>query len=397
MDQNELKLRKYIRKSLLEHYENDNLGNWTDFDANEFSGEAMKAAKSDIENSGEKFVPLGKSKFEKKMNINDMMADLEADSNAIKYNLPKHKSLEKTQKQIDHLNKFGSGSLNEKYYFPTQEDINKQLKKLEAEKIGKSGKELSNIEYKIKSLKNNLKENTDLKPTNKVFTGQNSYKEAIQWGKDNLPNFNSDMVRKKLDSDEETWFISYIKSNNLKEISQLDRPKDAKGHPITLNARVENISKENAGHVVRFGVDDNNKQTVHVSWISNFGAPVPPSVTYPDKIIVKDNAKIVREVEIISGNNNNIGKVYTNEEGIKYWAEKRGDGKWTVFSKFTWPKRDEFESGLSNEKDAIDMAKILSGHTNEEDPEAYFMQKHEGSGIGLNVKKGMNVKPFHKK
>lgn len=81
------------------------------------------------------------------------------------------------------------------------------------------------------------------------------------------------------------------------------------------------------------------------------------------------------------------GKVYTDKRedshNAKYWVGKNEDGQWTVFSESDkWKKRDEFEGGLANEKDAIHMAKLSAGVINEADPEEAFM-KNEFSGGGV--------------
>jgi hypothetical protein len=420
-------IRKYIRKRLLENYED--LGIYSDFDSHEMMGNAQKAAMKDIEDSGEEFKPLGKSKFEKKLNINDMMADLERqnldlpndkkavnkiqnaldvkkahekkfgkgsmnetqewldgdenvdlketlkkniepitnllapgiaffikeikDSNNIEKgpyadvkiqdktykvwlmegdelyieNFPINNTAEPeiipgfigNQEEIadvinerysilanmneDKIRKFINNSLNEKYYFPTQDDITKKLKKLESEKQDKSGKELSDIEDKIKYLKKNLKENSNVNPNTKI-----------------------------------------------------DRPKDAEGQPITLKARVESLDTKSIGRVVRFGVDDNGKLTVHVSWISDFGKEVPKSIVYPDKIVVRDDARIVREVEL------------TDEDSLEF--------------RHIAGQREKSRNGVP-----------LGQHA----PHSQKALKDEGAGIGLDIKKGMNVKPTSKK
>ena len=69
---NEKDLRKSVRKYIFE-----NLGKWTGFDSKEMMGVAKQAAMQDIKSSGEEFVDLGKSKFEKDLSIEDMINDLE--------------------------------------------------------------------------------------------------------------------------------------------------------------------------------------------------------------------------------------------------------------------------------------------------------------------------------
>lgn len=85
---------------------------------------------------------------------------------------------------------------------------------------------------------------------------------------------------------------------NVNLDSKIDRPKDAEGQPITLKSRVKDVETKNIGHVVRFGVDDNGKQTVHVHWFGIVPQTLPKSITYPEKIVVRDENRIVRETEI---------------------------------------------------------------------------------------------------
>lgn len=80
------------------------------------------------------------------------------------------------------------------------------------------------------------------------------------------------------------------------------------------------------------------------------------------------------------------GNVFTNKETkVKYSVEQRPDGIWTIYSEGPqWSRRDEYEYGFASESDAIDIAKIEAGITNEEDPEGYFFRKTEWStGGGL--------------
>jgi len=99
-------LRKAIRKYINENYED--LGIWGDFDSEEMMGAARREAMQDIESSGENFVDLGKSEFEKDLSIEDMLKDLE-DAKHGKTGM----DLKRIQKQIDQIKRFGGGSLNE--------------------------------------------------------------------------------------------------------------------------------------------------------------------------------------------------------------------------------------------------------------------------------------------
>lgn len=79
--------------------------------------------------------------------------------------------------------------------------------------------------------------------------------------------------------------------------TNLIRPKDSEGNPIILKARVEDATGS-SGRVIRFGVDDKGKQTVHVEWIPSPIGQVQNPVTYPDKIVVRDSAIKIKEGEI---------------------------------------------------------------------------------------------------
>lgn len=184
-------VRKSIRKILFENHNNI----WNDFNSDEMMGDAEMAAMQDMESSGENFEPIGKSEYDKNLDIDALIDDLETQKHI------KSAALERIQKQIDQLKRFGGGSLNE--------------------------------------------EN---------------------------PNVNQD--------------------------SKIDRPKDSEGQPITLRARVEDLKTGSIGRVIRFGVDDSNQLTIHVSWLTKYGEVAPKSIVYPKDIIVKDDSRVVKETEL---------------------------------------------------------------------------------------------------
>lgn len=99
-------LRNAIKRYITENHED--LGIWSDFDSKEMMGAARREAMQDIESSGADFVDLGKSNFEKDLDIEEMLRDLEAAKH-----VNKGAELQKIQKQINHLKRFGAGSLNE--------------------------------------------------------------------------------------------------------------------------------------------------------------------------------------------------------------------------------------------------------------------------------------------
>jgi hypothetical protein len=95
-----------------EMFEDDDLGIFGGaFDSEEFEGEAMRAAAEDM---GDEFTPLGKSKFDKNLNKDELKADLERQN----LNLPSdEEELSSIQNMMDkkkaHEKTFGAGSLNE--------------------------------------------------------------------------------------------------------------------------------------------------------------------------------------------------------------------------------------------------------------------------------------------
>lgn len=238
------------RNKLSEMFDDeDELGMFSgDFDADEFEGEAMKAAMADI---GSEFVPLGKSKFEKNLDPEEFKADLKRQN----LKLPKDKEeLEKIQRTLDvkkkHEKQFGAGSMNEEYNF-----------------------DMSNL-YRF--LKDALyfceSEGLDYAQTAKVV------EEALK------QNFE---ITKKMDE-------GYVNPD-----TKIDRPKDAEGQPLTLNTRVEDLETGAVGRIERFGVNDKGELNVHVNWMgSNFGQPVPSYKVSPKSIVARDRNRIVREEEI---------------------------------------------------------------------------------------------------
>ena len=102
---NENELKNYIFKKLQESY----------FDEMEFDNEAMKAAMSDMENSGEEFEELGASKFEKspkfkekfKSALNRANLELPSDEEEVE------RLAQMVKSRNDHEGRFGKGSLNE--------------------------------------------------------------------------------------------------------------------------------------------------------------------------------------------------------------------------------------------------------------------------------------------
>jgi ppGpp synthetase/RelA/SpoT-type nucleotidyltranferase len=77
------------------------------------------------------------------------------------------------------------------------------------------------------------------------------------------------------------------------------------------------------------------------------------------------------------------GNVFVDKtDGTIYMVGKNDKGQWTVFSKGkNYEKRDEFESGLANEQDAMMLAKVMAGVVDEFDPETNVRSyKYAGGG-----------------
>jgi len=263
-------LTKIIREALaknpdiLKEFDDNDLGIFSDFDASEMHGDALKAAMADINASGEEFVPLGKSKFEKNMDTDEFTADL----TRAKLDLPKDKKeLSKIKdtmdKKLSHEKQFGAGSMNE-------------------------DGPLKNT-FDTKSLYNFLKD--------AMFTfmeGDGSmlnYAEAAKFLEEELVKIFD--INKKMRTP--VSLNQEGENLNVNPDSKIDRPKDSEGQPITLKARVEDVDTGTIGHVKRFGVDDNGNQTVHIEWMYTFGDAIVKPITYPNKIVVRDDNRIVRE------------------------------------------------------------------------------------------------------
>jgi predicted transcriptional regulator len=140
MSPEEKELRNSIRKMIEENAkklkesfddeDEDNLGIFSDYDEEEaFGGEAMKAAMADIKSSEGEFEPLGKSQFEKNLDVDQLKSDL----NLAKLNLPSEKEkLKPLKKALDARFKqekmFGKGSMNESHKIDVSDPLIDKLK-----------------------------------------------------------------------------------------------------------------------------------------------------------------------------------------------------------------------------------------------------------------------------
>lgn len=239
--------------------DDEDLGAYSsNFDKDEFMGDAMKAAMQDI---GSEFEPLGKSKFEKNLDPEDFMSDLERQN----LNLPSDKAeRNKLQKAIDtkkkHEKMFGAGSMNEE-------------------------QEIELPHFDTKSLYHYLKDAF-------YYLKDYDYAEAAQILEKTL-NRDYGFTGTKLNE-----VSPYIENPNVNKDSKISRPKDAEGQPITLMARVEDLKTNAIGKVARFGVNSNGELMVDVHWITT---PAPTGKSLPTDIVVRDTQRVVREDEIEEG------------------------------------------------------------------------------------------------
>lgn len=262
--------QKLIRESILkemksnpikENFDDDdyNLGSYSgNFDPNEFDGAAMRAAMADIQDDGDEFVPLGKSKFEKNLDPNEFKADLQRQN----LNLNSDKAeREKLQKSIDakkkHEKIFGVGTLNEKdetteYNFNTQS----------------LGAFLNDAMYTF-------------------MEGEGAHLDYAE-------------VAKILTEEIEKAFrvSSKISENETPEEIKTNRPKDSNGNDIKPRKMVKHVTSGNEGRVLGFG-SENGKLTVKVQWLgSDFGGTIPKEFVSPEEIIMRDAVEPINEDEI---------------------------------------------------------------------------------------------------
>ena len=295
-------LTKIIREALLKNpdllkeFDEEDLGIYTDFDSNEMHGDALRAAMADIAASGDEFVPLGKSKFEKGMNPDEFTANIQR----AKLDLPKDKEeLSKIKKGMDtklsHEKKFGVGSMNEDGPLRDTFDTTSLYKFLKDAMFSFMEGDGSMLNYAeaAQFLEEELIKNFDITKKNKVNFSLNQEGE----------------------------------NSNVNPDSKIDRPKDAEGQPLTHRARVEDLETGTIGHVIRFGVDDNSNQTVHVEWMYTFGDAIVKPITYPNKIVVRDDTRIVREEEKVSVENELEKRFAKVQELINYLIYKKDIGQ----------------------------------------------------------------------
>ena len=402
MDNKEL--RKAIRKILYEGLEDSEM--WSDVDTQEMMGNAERAAREDMEKSGEKFEPLGKSQFEKNIDVDAMLADLENQKHA------KHgASLQRIQKQIDQLKRFGGGSLNELSPEVRNSALKKSIDYIEQpgdtfqkdplqyiKRKNQANTFITHINPELKTeamgIAKMLGENYESRIEKEAIGGSYEPVVVLVFGK-NIADINNNILKIVIKKNSHTWnakihipeniqrrIANFIKKIQAKEIStpirineapELNKPKDANGKSISSGVRVEYLKTGNAGRVERFGIDDKTgKLTVHVAWTTKYGQEAPKSVVYPKDIIVKDAAKKMTD--------EGIGTSLSMKKGMNIKEENIDED--SLEFRHIAGQREKSRKGVPLGKHA---------------PHSQVALKGEGTGIGLAVKKGMNVKPTHGK
>ena len=234
-----------------------------DFNRDEFKGDAMRAAMSDM---GDDFTPLGKSQFEKGMDPEEFMSDLERQN----LNLPNDKAeRERLKKTMDTKNKhekmFGAGSLNEDADFDT------------------------------KNLYSFLKDALYYAESKSM-----DYAEAAQMLEEAL-NMNFSIEKK-------------IQENLGQPVAstKVSRPKDSEGNDLKIGSIVKHLSSGQEGKILRFGTTENGQKLVaQIDWFS----PVVPvqgtPQSLPGKNIEPTELVIRKETELEEG----MGQSFTVGKG----------------------------------------------------------------------------------
>lgn len=236
------------------------------FDATEMDSTALAAAMNDISDDGEEFVPLGNSEHEENLDTDALKADLT-----------------KLDRRYKHEKRFGAGSLNETE--PEAGQVDRRYKhKSNTGSINEVGPS----------------EDNDADPDNFHFDTTNLYKYfldalwQLKWYDEAVA---AQVLEKAFLRD---WSVSK-KTSTATQMAEgpIDRPKDANGQDITNKARVKHIETGAIGNVLHPGVDEQGRQTIHVTWLPiGPGAQGPQQAVLPTEIVVDDDTRIVREDDL---------------------------------------------------------------------------------------------------
>lgn len=351
----EEEFRKIVRKTIKERYEDDDdLGIYGGgFDEFEFDNDAMRAAKADIEASGEEFEELGKSKFEKdpkfkekfKSSVKQANLNLPSDDEEIARlaNVIKQKKA--------HEKQFGAGSLNEDFEEgPQPGDVEYHN---DYEKMPTGLSKFSDIDWV--AIYETLTRGEDL--------GRNDMIEAGLTNEDLDLLYHHNVISAYGDVtlwDENTSlenFIEQVKNayrqgfneQALNEM-QIDRPTDSEGNPITLKVRVEHKDKGTAGRVERFIVGDDGEMRVKVNWIQDPLGDTLPSIVSTQDIVVRDKSRVIKEEE------STRYMFFSNLEQMKSQAEKLLGLDENKLSEILESGHDWAQDHIATAKESMDQA-----------------------------------------
>lgn len=275
----DIKLRTIVRQALQEGKlnelfddEDENLGTYGgDFSRDEFKGDAMRAAMSDM---GDEFTPLGKSQFEKGLDPEEFMSDLERQN----LNLPNDKAeRQRLKSTIDakkkHEKIFGAGSMNEESELSIDEH-----------------------HFDMKSIYNYFKDAfyslSDMGPEAAAQILEATFKRDFP----TLQKYLSETVQEDITSAEVAPVQTYF-------------PKDSEGNKLKISTIVKDINSNHEGRIIRFGTTENGKNLVaDVEWFDGGEpvqgvAPLPPRKIEPAQLIIRK-----KEMEEGMGQSYTIGK-----------------------------------------------------------------------------------------
>jgi len=360
---NNKELRLSIQKFLKENY--DDLGIYSDFDSQEMMGAAKSAAMTDIMSSGEDFTDLGNNAFEKDLDINSMVADLEKAKKGKSGN-----QLNSIQKQLNHLKKFGAGSLNEENEEPTYAFDTKTLYHF-----------LQDAFYQLKDL--------DEAASAKILE-----KELIKYF-----DVNKKINNSKLNFNLNEEFIEGVNYDNV-VASEL---KAVVGDLKRLTPYVLTIGDSvTSGLGDEITVSEDGKPVKKFKDVNAFLAGIGVRAMSLNEEGLNEYYFVDKYADDIEKRMDKT-KPYTNKEFLDLFTQKHA----LQHSKVMDALKDELKNrGFNIETDIAEDSAVIRHQAGQRQKEVPLGQhathsqvalKSEGDGMSLTVKKGMNIKPIKKK
>lgn len=254
--------------------EEDNLGMFSgEFDSDEFKGAAMDAARQDI---GSEFEPLGQSKFEKNLDQDEFISDLQRQN----LNLPNDKAERNRlkaaiDKKKKHEKMFGAGSMNEE-----------------------SETSIDEHHFDMKSI-------------------YNYFKDAFYSLSDMGPEAAAQILEATFKRDWPTLQKHLSEGTVQEDVANVEapkvyRPKDSEGNDLKIDTIIKYIKTGQEGKILRFGVTENGKKLVaRIEWFDKIvpiqGTPqsLPPKDVEPQELIIR---KKEGEIEESMGHSHTVGK-----------------------------------------------------------------------------------------